>query len=167
MSDVFAIRPAVREDAATIYGFIRGIAEYEKMSDEVVGTAADVEHTIFDERQAEVLLAEENGVPVGFALYFYNYSTFKTRHGLWLEDLFVLPSHRGKGYGKALLLELTRVAREHNCGRMEWTCLDWNTPSIAFYKSLGARPMSEWTTYRLDEEDLARLSPSPGQPSKE
>lgn len=165
MNDCFVIRPAVRADAATIFGFIQGIAEYEKMRNELKGTAAEVERTLFDEHQAEALLAEENGFSVGFALYFFNYSTFQTKHGLWLEDIFILPEHRGKGYGKALLLELVRVARNRGCGRMEWTCLDWNTPSIAFYKSLGARPMSEWTTYRLDGDDLARLSP--GKPGKE
>lgn len=158
MNDSFLIRRAVREDAPTIFGFIQGIAAYEKMSDEVEGTAADVERTLFDEHQAECIIGEENGVPVGFALYFFNYSTFKTRHGLYLEDLFVNPEMRGKGYGKKLLLALTKIAKEHGCGRMEWCCLDWNTPSINFYKSLGARPMSEWTTYRLDEAQLDRLS---------
>lgn len=157
MDKTFTIRLAERADADTIYGFIRGIAEYEKMLDDVEGTAADVEHTMFDEHQAQALIAEEDGIPVGFALYFFNYSTFKSRHGLYLEDLFVLPEHRGKGYGKRLFLALVRVAREKNCGRMEWTCLNWNTPSIHFYERMGAVPMSEWTTWRLNEETLQRL----------
>lgn len=151
----FTIRQAVREDSRTVFRFIEGIAAYEKMSDEIEGTAGDVERTLFDEHQAEALIAEEDGNPVGFALYFFNYSTFKTKHGLYLEDLFILPEYRGKGYGKKLLLELTKIAHNRNCGRMEWCCLDWNTPSIEFYKSLGAVPMSEWTTYRLNEEQLA------------
>lgn len=150
----FQIRPAVREDSATIFQLIRAIADYEKMSGEVEGNAAQVEKTLFDEKQAECLIAEENGVPVGFALYFFNYSTFKTKHGLYLEDLFVYPQHRKKGYGKALLMELCRIAKQKHCGRMEWSCLDWNEPSIQFYKSLGARPMSEWTVYRLGEDQI-------------
>ena len=153
----FLIRPAVRADAPAIYGFIRGIAEYEKMLDQVEGDAADVERTLFDEHQAEALIAEEEGSPVGFALYFFNYSTFKTRHGLYLEDLFILPGRRGKGYGKKLLLTLAETARQRGCGRMEWTCLNWNTPSIRFYESLGAVPMSEWTTWRLNEDALLAL----------
>lgn len=154
----FIIRQAVREDSKTIWNFIQGIASYEKMLDEVEGTEADVERTLFDEHQAEALIAQEDGVPVGFALYFFNYSTFKTRHGLYLEDLFVSPAHRGKGYGKKLLLRLAALAHERGCGRMEWSCLNWNTPSIAFYQSLGAVPMSDWTVYRLNEEQLAEAA---------
>lgn len=157
MDATFTIRPAERRDAAVIDGFIRGIAEYEKMLDQVEGTAEDIERTMFDEHQAYALIGEENGIPVGFALYFFNYSTFRCRRGLYLEDLFVLPEHRGKGYGKRLLLALVRIAREKACGRMEWTCLNWNTPSIRFYESLGAVPMSEWTTWRLTEEAMERL----------
>lgn len=158
MTAEFTIRPAVREDAALIHSFIEAIAVYEKMSDEVEGSAATVERTLFDEHQAECLIAEENGVPVGYALYCFNYSTFKAKHGLYLEDLFVYPEFRGKGYGKALLMALCKIARDRNCGRLEWCCLDWNTPSIEFYKSLGARPMSEWTTYRFDEETLKKYA---------
>lgn len=150
----FSIRFAVRKDTQTIYDFIKGIASYERMADEVEGTPAEVEHTLFDEKQAEVILGEENGIPVGFALFFHNYSTFKTKRGLYLEDLFVIPSVRGKGYGKALLLELVKIARERGCGRMEWTCLDWNRPSIDFYKGIGAVAMDSWTVYRLNEEQL-------------
>lgn len=154
----FNIRFAKREDSKTIFKFIQGIAEYEKMSDEVEGDAEAVERTLFDEKQAEVILAEEDGVVVGFALFFHNYSTFKTRRGLYLEDLFVDPSCRGKGYGKALLLYLARLAHERGCGRMEWCCLDWNQPSIDFYKSLGAVPMDIWTTYRLNEDQLKKYA---------
>lgn len=153
--DSFVIRQASREDAPTIFRFIQGIAEYEHMSDQIEGDAADLERTMFDLHQAQAVLGEENGVPVGFALYFYNYSTFKVKRGLYLEDLFVLPEYRKKGYGKKLLLHLAKMAHEQGCGRMEWCCLDWNTPSIGFYKSLGAAAMSEWTTYRLNEEQLA------------
>lgn len=150
----FVIRFAKREDSKTIFNFIKGIAEYEKMSDEVVGDEKQVESTIFDQKQAEVILAEEDGRAVGFALFFHNYSTFKTKKGLYLEDLFVDPSCRGKGYGKALLLYLAKLAHERGCGRMEWCCLDWNAPSIEFYKSLGAVPMDTWTVYRLNEDQL-------------
>ncbi|MCI8406703.1 MAG: GNAT family N-acetyltransferase [Oscillospiraceae bacterium] len=153
--DSFIIRQASREDAGTVFRFIQGIAEYEHMSDQIEGDASDLERTMFDLGQAQAILGEENGVPVGFALYFYNYSTFKVKRGLYLEDLFVLPEYRGKGYGKKLLLYLAKLAHQQGCGRMEWCCLDWNTPSIGFYKSLGAVPMSEWTTYRLNGEQLA------------
>ena len=162
MTETFTIRQAVRADAATIFQFIQRIAAYEKMSGELEGDAAAVERTLFDEGQAECVLAEENGEPVGFALYFFNYSTFKTKHGLYLEDLFVNPEKRGKGYGKALLLYLAGLAYERGCGRMEWCCLNWNQPSIDLYKSLGATPMSEWTTYRLDEGQLARYAKQQG-----
>lgn len=158
MAHDFIIRAAKREDSQAILAFIKGIAEYEKMSDEVEGSVRDIERTIFDEHQAEVIIGEEDGVPVGFALYFYNYSTFKARRGLYLEDLFVFPQMRGKGYGKALLLELVKIAGDKGCGRMEWCCLDWNTPSIEFYKSLGAVPMDIWTTYRLNEQQIKEFN---------
>ncbi len=154
MKSNFKIRKAKREDAKTIFDFIKGLAEYEKMSDQVECSASDIEHTIFDEHQAEVIIGEENGIPVGFALYFFNYSTFKGRRGLYLEDLFVISQMRGKGYGQTLLLELVKIASDKGCARMEWCCLDWNTPSIEFYKSLGAVPMDEWTTYRLNEQQI-------------
>jgi GNAT superfamily N-acetyltransferase len=151
------IRKAVREDAELVLDFIKGIARYEKMEDEVEATVEMIEEQLFDKRRAEVIFAVENGREVGFALFFHNFSTFVGRSGLYLEDLFVLPEYRGRGYGKALFLELVRIARERNCGRMEWVCLDWNKPSIDFYRSMGAVPLDEWTTYRLAGEALAEL----------
>ena len=150
----FEIRYATEKDAALILEFIRGIAEYEKMSDEVVATEELLQEWIFEKKKAEVIFAVENGVEVGFALFFHNFSTFVGRAGLYLEDLFVKVEHRGKGYGKALLKELARIAVERGCGRMDWVCLDWNQPSIDFYRSLGAVPMDEWTIYRLTGDTL-------------
>ena len=158
MKPNFSIRQAVPGDGKTIFDFIWQLAEYEHMTEDVTGSPEAIEHTLFELHQAEVLIAQEDGIPVGFALYFYNYSTFKAKRGLYLEDLFVNPDYRGKGYGKALLLELAKKAYREGCGRMEWCCLDWNAPSIAFYRSLGARPMEEWTTYRLDESQLAEYA---------
>ncbi|MBR3915772.1 MAG: GNAT family N-acetyltransferase [Bacteroidaceae bacterium] len=152
------IRKAVREDAELVLDFIKGIARYEKMEDEVEATVEMIEEQLFDKGRAEVIFAVENGREVGFALFFHNFSTFVGRSGLYLEDLFVLPEYRGRGYGKALFLELVRIARERNCGRMEWVCLDWNKPSIDFYRSMGAVPLDEWTTYRLAGDALARLA---------
>lgn len=158
MTNTFIIRPATREDSKTIFDFIVGIATYEKMLDEVLGDQNSLEKSIFDEHQAEVILAVENDIPVGFALFFHNYSTFKTNKGLYLEDLFVNPAMRGRGYGKALMLHLIKLANDRGCSRMEWCCLDWNSPSIEFYKSLGATPMDTWTTYRLDQNQLKEIS---------
>ncbi len=152
------IRKAERKDASLILKFIKGIAEYEKMLDEVVATEELLTEWIFDKGHAEVIFAEEDGIPVGFALYFYNFSTFMGRAGLYIEDIFVWPEHRKKGYGKALFLHLAKKAHEMGCGRMEWCCLDWNTPSIEFYRSMGARSMDGWHTYRLTKEQLAELS---------
>lgn len=151
----FAIRKAVREDAALVLEFIKGIADYEKMESEVEATVELLEEQIFDKGRAEVIFAVYSGKEVGFALFFHNFSTFVGRSGLYLEDLFVLPEYRGRGYGKALFLELVRIARERNCGRMEWVCLDWNKPSIDFYRSMGAVSLDGWTTYRLTGEALA------------
>ena len=137
--------------------FIKKLAVYEKMINEVEATEATIYESLFVKHEAEVVFGCEDGVPVGFALFFHNFSTFVGRKGLYLEDLFVIPEKRGLGYGKALLLYLARLARDRNCGRMEWVCLDWNTPSIAFYKSLGAKAMDEWTIYRLDEKILSSL----------
>ena len=153
------IRPAVAGDEALILGFIRELAEYEKLAHEVVASEADLTATLFcDAPKAFALIAEQDGEAVGFALYFFNFSTFLGKHGLYLEDLYVRESARGKGAGKALLAELARIALENDCGRMEWWVLDWNTPSIEFYKSLGATPMDEWTVFRLTDEPLANLA---------
>ena len=155
---IMEIRKAERKDAALLLDFIKGIARYEKLENEVVASVEVLEREMFDEHRAEAIFAVVDGREVGFALYFYNFSTFIGHSGLYLEDLFVWPEYRGKGYGKALLLHLVKTAREHHCGRMEWTCLNWNQPSIDFYLSLGAVPMKEWTAYRLDATALERLS---------
>ena len=128
------------------------------MSEQVVATPELLEEWIFDTGRAEVLLAEQDGRPVGFALFFHNFSTFLGRAGIYLEDLFVRPEARGRGAGKALLRELARLALERGCGRLEWACLDWNAPSIAFYRARGAVPMEDWTTYRLTGESLRRMA---------
>lgn len=151
------IRKAEREDAALVLEFIKGIAKYEKMENEVEATVELLEEQLFDKGRAEVIFAMEDGKEVGFALFFHNFSTFVGRGGLYLEDLYVYPEYRGKGYGKALFLELVRIANERKCGRMEWVCLNWNTPSIEFYRSMGAVALDEWTTYRLDEKGIERL----------
>lgn len=147
-------RMADRKDVGKILFFIRQLAEYEKMSDEVVATESILEEWIFEKQRAEVVFAMDNGQEVGFALFFHNFSTFLGRSGLYLEDLFVLPQYRGRGYGKGLLKHLASIAVERGCGRMEWVCLDWNKPSIDFYRSLGAEPMNEWTIYRLAGKTL-------------
>ena len=141
-----------------ILNFIRGLAEYEKMSDEVVADEKTLEEWIFDKQKAEVIFALEGEKAVGFALFFHNFSTFLGRAGIYLEDLFVLPEYRGKGYGKALLKKLAAIAVERGCGRLEWCCLDWNKPSIDFYLSLGAQPLSDWTTYRVMGKTLSELA---------
>ncbi len=156
--NVFVIRKAERQDVQLLLEFIRGIARYEKMENEVIASAHVLEREMFDEHRAEAVFAVMDGREVGFALYFYNFSTFIGHSGLYLEDLFVRPEDRGKGYGKTLLLHLVKIAHEHHCGRMEWTCLNWNQPSIDFYLSLGAVPMKDWTVYRLDAAALDRLS---------
>lgn len=151
-------RYAERKDVMLILQFIQGIAAYERMSDEVVATPELLEEWIFDKEKAEVIFAMEDGAEVGFALFFHNFSTFVGRAGIYLEDLYVKPEHRGKGYGKGLLTQLAKIAVERKCGRLEWCCLDWNQPSIDFYTSMGARAMEEWTTYRLAGETLQALS---------
>ena len=153
-------RFAQPEDATLILRFIRGLAEYEKMTDEVVATEELLREWIFEKGKAEVLFAVADGTEVGFALFFHNFSTFLGRAGIYLEDLFVLPEHRGHGYGKALLKRLAAITVERGCGRLEWSCLDWNAPSIAFYKFMGAVPMDEWTVYRLTGETLQRAAAS-------
>ena len=149
------IRPAAPGDEELILSFIRALADYEHMSDQVVATPALLREWIFEKKKAEVIFAEAEGKPVGFALFFHNFSTFLGRAGLYLEDLFVLPEARGKGYGEALLRRLARTALDRGCGRLEWACLDWNRPSIDFYtQKMRAVPMDEWTTYRLTGETL-------------
>ena len=155
---MLTIRFARPEDTGLILAFIRELADYEHMADAVVATEPLLRETLFERRGAEVLIAEEDGVPAGFALFFHNYSTFLGRAGLYLEDLFVRPAYRGKGYGKALLRQLAQIALERGCGRMEWACLDWNTPSIDFYKALGAEAMDDWTTYRLSGPSLQAMA---------
>jgi GNAT superfamily N-acetyltransferase len=141
-----------------ILHFIRDLAEYEKMADQVVASEELLREWIFEKQKAEVLFVCEEGKELGFALFFHNFSTFLGRAGIYLEDLFVLQEYRGKGYGKALLKKLAQIAVERGCGRLEWSCLDWNSPSIDFYRSLGAIPMDDWTTYRLTGETLKKLS---------
>ena len=148
-------RPAVAGDEELILSFICALADYEKMSDQVVATPELLREWLFEKKTAEVIFAEVKGKAVGYALFFYNFSTFLGRAGIYLEDLIVLPQERGHGYGKALLKELARIAVERGCGRLEWSCLDWNQPSIDFYtKRMGAVPMDEWTVYRLTGETL-------------
>ncbi|MBQ7777872.1 MAG: GNAT family N-acetyltransferase [Oscillibacter sp.] len=153
-------RFAEEQDTPLILRFIRDLAEYEKMLELVVADEATLADQLFNKKNAEVIFAVENGVEVGFALFFHNFSTFLGRSGLYLEDLFVLPDHRGKGYGKAILKKLASIAVERGCGRMEWWCLDWNKPSIDFYLSLNAEPMEDWTVYRLAGETLRALAES-------
>ena len=150
-------RSAVREDTALILRFIRSLAEYEEMLDQVSATPQLLEEWLFDRRAAEVLFALDDGKEVGFALFFRNFSTFLGKGGIYLEDLFVLPEYRGQGFGKGLLRRLCAMAVEQGCGRVEWWCLDRNTPAVDFYLSLGAEPMSDWTVYRLSGDNLKKL----------
>jgi len=154
----FIIREAERKDCAVILSFIKALAEYENMLDDVIADEALLEEWIFDKQKAEVIFAVVNGKEVGFALFFHNFSTFLGRAGIYLEDLFVLPEYRGNGYGKALLQKLAAIAVERGCGRLEWSCLDWNQPSIDFYLSLGAKQMDDWTTYRMTGEVLQKFA---------
>lgn len=158
-SETISIRFATVEDVPLILKLIRGLAEYERLASEAVVTEDGLRKSLFGERpQAEVIIAELGGQPAGFALFFHNFSTFLGKHGLYLEDLFVFPEFRGHGIGRALMARLARIAVERDCGRFEWWVLDWNAPAIGFYESLGARPMSDWTVYRLTGEPLARLA---------
>ncbi len=156
--DEVHFRFAQENDVSTILYFIKELAAYEKMSDEVVATEELLREWIFEKKKAEVIFAVEEGREVGFALFFHNFSTFLGRAGLYLEDLYVMPECRGKGYGKRLLKELARIAVERGCGRLEWWCLDWNLPSIDFYLSLGAEPMKDWTVYRIAGDTLRTLA---------
>lgn len=148
----FNIRPAKSEETSLVLEFIKKLAAYEKCSDEVVADEATLYQSLFVEKAAEVIFAEEDGVVIGFALFFHNFSTFIGRKGLYLEDIFIIPEKRGLGYGKAILKYLADIAIERNCGRMEWICLDWNAPSLAFYRSIGAIPLDEWTVQRMTED---------------
>ena len=151
-------RYAQKEDVGVILEFIRELAEYEKMSDDVIATEELLREWIFEKKKAEVIFALEDGREVGMALFFHNFSTFLGRAGIYLEDLFVKKEYRGKGYGKALLKKLAQIAVERRCGRLEWSCLDWNRPSIDFYLSLGAQPMDEWTVYRMAGDTLHQFA---------
>jgi len=153
-------RFAEESDTPRILEFIRELADYEHMLDQVVADEATLEDQLFHQKHAEILLALEKGKEVGFALFFHNFSTFLGRAGLYLEDLYVRSECRGKGYGKAILKRLADIAVERGCGRIEWWCLDWNQPSIDFYKSLGAEPMEDWTVYRLTGDALKNLADS-------
>ena len=151
-------RIAERKDCALILSFIKELAKYEHLENEVVATEKLLEKWIFDKNKAEVLFVLEEGKEVGFALYFHNFSTFLGRAGIHLEDLFVLPEYRGKGYGKAILKKLAQITVQRGCGRLEWCCLDWNTPSINFYESLKAKPLSEWMIFRVTGNTLNELA---------
>ena len=152
------IRFAERKDVPVVLDFIVKLAEYEKLENEVTATPELLKTWIFEKKKAEVLLAFEGEQPVGYALFFHNFSTFLGRAGIYLEDLFVLPEMRGKGYGKALLTHLARLTVQRGCGRLEWSCLDWNKPSLDFYHALGAKRMTGWTVHRLTGDDLLRVA---------
>lgn len=158
MSNKLTFRNAQREDVALILQFIRELADYEKMLNEVVADEATLEKWIFDKQKAEVIFAVLDKKEIGFALFFHNFSTFLGRSGIYLEDLYIRPEYRGRGYGKAILKKLAAIAVERGCGRLEWWCLDWNQPSIDFYLSLGAEPMSDWTVYRIAGDTLIELA---------
>lgn len=153
------IRPAREEDTPLVLDFIKQLADYERCADEVVADVPTLHHSLFVEHSAEVVFAEEaDGTVVGFALFFHNFSTFVGRKGLYLEDLFIVPEKRGRGYGRQLLRHLARLAVERGCGRMEWICLDWNANALKTYRAIGAMPMSDWTVQRLDEEALLKFA---------
>lgn len=158
MEDKLTFRSAERKDTPLILQFIKKLAKYEKMENEVVADEKTLESWIFDKQKAEVIFAVLNGKEIGFALFFHNFSTFLGKAGIYLEDLFIEPEYRGKGYGKALLKKLASIAVERGCGRLEWWCLDWNKPSIDFYLSMGAEPMKDWTTYRITGDTLKTLA---------
>lgn len=158
MATNFEIKPATINDAQTIVDLIKAIADYEKLSDQVMATQESIiEHLFSQKSYAECLIGFENNEPIGFALFFHNFSTFVSKPGIYLEDLFIKESHRGKGYGKKLLLQVIALAKQRNCGRVDWSVLNWNKPAIDFYESLGAIAMNEWTVYRLNEETINKL----------
>ncbi len=161
MQTPITFRPATPADVPQILAFIKLLAEYEKLSEEVTATEALLHEWLFKNKKAEVIFAEAGEDTVGFALFFYNFSTFLGRAGLYLEDLYIKEAYRGKGYGKAILRELARLAVARGCGRLEWFCLDWNKPSIDFYLSLDARPMHGWSVYRLTGDALLHMAKTP------
>ncbi len=158
MNQNLTFRKAVPGDEKLMLVFIQALADYERMSEDVVATPELLREWVFEKKKAEVIFALEGDTPCGMALYFYNFSTFLGRAGIYLEDLFVLPEFRGKGYGKALLKKLAAIAYEEGCGRLEWSCLDWNKPSLDFYKSMGAENMPEWVIHRLTGETLKKAA---------
>ena len=159
----FKIRPAVEEDAAVILSLIKELADYENLSHEVAATENDIRKTLFGERPfAETLIGEYEGLPISFALFFHTFSTFAGKPGIYLEDLYVQPAHRGKGFGSKMLAHIAALARERDCGRFEWSVLNWNTPAIRTYEKLDASPMKEWILYRLSGEALNRLADKSG-----
>lgn len=158
MQKGLSYRYASREDVSLILKFIKDLARYEKLENEVVATEEILEEWLFDKEKAEVIFALENEKEIGFALFFHNFSTFLGRSGIYLEDLYVMEEYRGKGYGKCILQKLAQIAVERGCGRLEWWCLDWNQPSIDFYLSLGAEPMKDWIVYRITGETLTSLA---------
>lgn len=158
MDRKLSFRYAERKDTHLILNFIKELADYENLLDEVIANEDTLAEWIFDRKKAEVIFAVSDGKEIGFALFFHNFSTFLGRAGLYLEDLYVQPEYRGKGYGKAILKKLASIAVERGCGRLEWWCLDWNKPSIDFYLSLGAQPMSDWTVYRIAGDTLKKLA---------
>ena len=154
----FKLRFAEEQDVSLIFRFIKGLAEYENMLDKVVATEDMLKESLFKRKVAEVIIGEYEGEPAGFVLFFHNYSTFLGQPGIYIEDLYVSPELRGKGIGKAMLSFIAKLAVERDCGRVEWACLDWNEPSIQFYKQMGAAPMDEWTVYRVCDSALAELA---------
>jgi len=157
------IRTGTEEDAPVIFSLIKELAEYEHLTHEVVASVDDIRKTLFGERPAaETLIGEYGGLPISFALFFYNFSTFMGKPGIYLEDLYVQPEHRGKGFGSKMLAHIAALAKERNCGRFEWSVLNWNTPAIRTYEKLGATPMKEWILYRLSGEALDRLADKKG-----
>ncbi|MEQ1859978.1 MAG: GNAT family N-acetyltransferase [Chthoniobacteraceae bacterium] len=158
----FSIRVATEDDASLVHAFIRELAEYEKLAHEMVASVEDLRRELFGAQpRAEVVFACEDGGAVGFALFFHNFSTFVGRPGLYVEDIFVRPAHRGKGYGRALMIHLAKLAHERGCGRFEWTVLDWNQPALDFYRSLGAEAKTEWIIQRVGGDALAALAARP------
>lgn len=154
----FKIRSTAKEDASLIFSFIHKLAIYEKCEDAMKATVSDLEVSLFELKQAEVIIAEYNDTPIGFALYFHNYSTFLGRGNLYLEDVYIDEVYRGQGFGKIIFKYLAQLARDRGCERMDWMCLDWNKSSINFYESIGAKPLSHWITYRLDKNAINRLA---------